>query len=87
MTGRKKRTEKRRHRSAAFKARLARAALREEKTAAQPALEGMADLCRAWAGDDGGLKEVARGEAMRYKGIGRLKLGLDWLRKRSEGLG
>ena len=64
MTGRKKRTKKRQRRSGAFKARLARAALREDKTAAQPALEGMADLCRAGVGDDGGLKEVARGDAL-----------------------
>ena len=104
MTARKKRTKKRQHRSGAFKARLARAALREDKTAAQlasqfevhtsqvtlwkkQALERMADLFGAGAGADGELKEMARREAMLYEEIGRLKVELDWLKKKSEGLG
>jgi len=104
MTARKKRSKKRRHHSAAFKARVARAALREDKTAAQlasqfevhtsqvtlwkkQALERMADLFGAGAEADGELKEMARREAMLYEEIGRLKVELDWLKKKSDGLG
>ena len=102
MTARKKRSKKRRHHSAAFKARVARAALREDKTAAQlasqfevhtsqvtlwkkQALERMADLF-VGSGADGELKEMARREAMLYEEIGRLKVELDWLKKKSDGL-
>jgi len=104
MTARKKRSEKRRRHTATFKARVARAALREDKTAAQlasdfevhtsqitlwkkQAIEGMADLFGAGAGSDGELREMVQREATLYEEIGRLKVELDWLKKKSEGLG
>ena len=100
---RKKRSKKRRRHSLAFKARAARAALREDKTAAQlasefevhssqitlwkkQAIERMADSFGAGSGSDGEVKEMVQREAILYEEIGRLKVELDWLKKKSEGL-
>ena len=100
---RKKRSRKRRRHSAAFKARAARAALREDKTAAQlasefevhssqitlwkkQAIERMADSFGAGSGSDGEVNEMVQREAILYEEIGRLKVELDWLKKKSEGL-
>ena len=100
----KKRSKKRRRHSAAFKARVARAAMREDKTAAQlasefevhssqvtlwkkQAIERMADSFGEGAGSDGEFNELVQRESMLYEEIGRLKVELDWLKKKSDGLG
>lgn len=99
----RKRAKKRRSHSAAFKARVARAALREDKTAAQlssefevhssqvtlwkkQAIERMPNAFSAGAGSDGEVKAMVQREAILYEEIGRLKVELDWLKKKSEGL-
>lgn len=100
----KKRTRERRTRSAAFKARVARAALKEDKTVAQlasdfevhsaqvsqwkkRAIERLPDCFGAGSGGDRELQEMLQREAGLYEEIGRLKVELDWLKKKSEGLG
>lgn len=99
----RKRAKKRRSHSAAFKARVARAALREDKTAAQlasefevhssqvtlwkkQAIEQMPGGFSAGAGSDDEVKAMVQREAILYEEIGRLKVELDWLKKKSEGL-
>jgi len=100
----RKRAKKRRSHSAAFKARVARAALKEDKTAAQLASEfGVhSSQVTLWkkqaieqmssgfaAGPDAVDREVqglTRNEAKLYEEIGRLKVEVDWLKKKTEGL-
>ena len=100
----KKRTKKRRTRSAAFKARVAREALKEAKTVAQlasdfevasaqvsqwkkRAIERLPDCFGAGSRGDRELQEMLQREAGLYEEIGRLKVELDWLKKKSNGLG
>jgi putative transposase len=101
---RKERARKRRTHSAAFKARVARVALKEDRTAAQlasefgvhsaqiaqwkkRAIEGMPDIFGAGSGGDREVHAMVQREAALYEEIGRLKVELDWLKKKSEGLG
>ncbi len=100
----RKRASKRRTRSAAFKAKVARTALREDKTAAQlasefevhasqvsqwkkQAIERLPDCFGAGSGGDRDVQEMLQREAQLYEEIGRLKVELDWLKKKSEVLG
>ena len=100
----RKRAKKRRSHSPIFKARVARAALREDNTAAQlaskfgvhssqvtlwksQAIERMAAAFAAGPdATDKEVQELLRNEAKLYEEIGRLKVELDWLKKKSEGL-
>jgi len=100
----RKRAKKRRSHSAAFKARVARAALKEDKTTAQlasefgvhpsqvtlwkkQAIERLASIFAAGAGaTDKELQEMLRNESKLYEEIGRLKVEVDWLKKKTEGL-
>jgi transposase-like protein len=99
-----KRAKKRRSHSAAFKSRVARAALKEDKSAAQlasefgvhssqvtlwkkQAIERMASGFAAGPNAvDREVQELIRNEAKLYEEIGRLKVEVDWLKKKTEGL-
>ncbi len=99
-----KRAKKRRSHSAAFKSRVARAALKEDKTAAQlasefgvhssqvtlwkkQAIERMASAFAAGPNAvDREVQDLIRNEAKLYEEIGRLKVEVDWLKKKTEGL-
>lgn len=93
----KKRTAKRTPRSPAFKAKVARAAMKEDRSAAQLAsvFEVHPSQVSLWkqqavsrlhelfaSGSDRQDQEAARREAMLYEEIGRLKVELDWLKKK-----
>ena len=99
-----KRTRKKRTRSAAFKAKVARAALKEDKTMAQlasdfevhsvqvsqwkkRAIERLPDCFGSGSGGDREFQDMLQRESKLYEEIGRLKVELDWLKKKSEGLG
>jgi len=100
----RQRAKKRRSHSAAFKARVARAALKEDKTTAQlasefgvhpsqvtlwkkQAIERMASSFAAGPdASDREVQELLRNESKLYEEIGRLKVEVDWLKKKSEGL-
>lgn len=96
----RKRAKRRRSHSPTFKARVARTALREDKTAAQlaskfgvhssqvtlwkrQAIERMAAAFAAGPdATDKEVQELLRNEANLYEEIGRLKVELDWLKKK-----
>ena len=93
----KKRTTKRKPRSAAFKAKVARAAMKEDRSAAQLAsvFEVHPSQVSQWkqlavsrlqelfaSSSERDDQEAARREAMLYEEIGRLKVELDWLKKK-----
>jgi putative transposase len=97
-----KRSKTRRRHSAAFKAKVARAAMKEDKTAAQlasdfgvhssqvtlwkkQAIKRMSEIFAT--APDRDEQESARREAELYEQIGRLKVEVDWLKKKTEGLG
>ncbi len=97
-----KRSKTRRRHSAAFKAKVARAAMKEDKTAAQlasdfgvhssqvtlwkkQAIKRMSEIFSTTPDRD--EQETARREAELYEQIGRLKVEVDWLKKKSESLG
>ena len=97
-----KRSKTRRRHSAAFKAKVARAAMKEDKTAAQLASDfgvhsSQVTLWKKQAikrmseifstAPDRDEQETARREAELYEQIGRLKVEADWLKKKSESLG
>jgi len=97
-----KRSKKRRRHSAAFKARVAREAMKEDRTAAQLASEfevhsSQVTLWKKQAikrmseifstAPDRDEQESARREAELYEQIGRLKVEVDWLKKKTEGHG
>jgi putative transposase len=93
----KKKPSKRRKLSPKFKAKVAREAMREHSTAAQLAstYEVHSSQVRQWkqqavsrlpelfaTKQDRDDKEAAKREAMLYEEIGRLKVELDWLKKK-----
>jgi putative transposase len=93
----KKSTAKRTPRSAAFKAKVAKAAMKEDRSAAQLAgiFEVHPSQVSQWkqqassrlhelfaSNSDRDDQEAARREAMLYEEIGRLKVELDWLKKK-----
>ena len=97
-----KRSKKRRRHSAAFKARVAREAMKEDRTNAQLAseFEVHSSQVALWkkqaikrmsevfsTAPDREEQESARREAELYEQIGRLKVEVDWLKKKTEGLG
>jgi len=99
----KKRARKRRPRSAVFKARVARAALKEDKTAAQlasefevhssqvgqwkkQAIQRLPEVFESGNSADRDAQAQAQREAKLYEEIGRLKVELDWFKKKCDGL-
>lgn len=97
-----KRSKKRRRHSAAFKARVAREAMKEDRTAAQLAskFEVHSSQVTLWkkqaikrmseifsTAPDRDEQESALREAELYEQIGRLKVEVDWLKKKTESLG
>jgi len=98
----KNRLRKKRTHTAAFKARVARAAIKEDKTIAQLAseFELHPSQVNQWKREattrlpeifatrpDRDEKEIEQREAALYEEIGRLKVEVDWLKKKSEGFG
>lgn len=102
MKGEKKMTRKRKSHSAPFKAKLALAALKNDKTVNELAKEhdihptlihawkkqllaGVEDLFATGAKTGADDHETLQNQL--YQEIGRLKMELDWVKKKSAGLG
>lgn len=94
--------KKRRQFTAEFKARVVRAALKEDKTLGELAsqfdvhpnqitrwkkqiIDGMSDFFGRDSAHDN--KEQEKREAQLYQEIGKLKVDLDWLKKKARSLG
>jgi transposase-like protein len=98
----KNRLRKKRTHTAVFKAKVARAAIKEDKTITQLAseFELHPSQVNQWKREavnrlpeifatrpDRDEKEIEQREAALYEEIGRLKVEVDWLKKKSEGFG